>query len=255
VEGEDALFDGVGGDEAVDGDGAVLADAVCAVGGLLFDGGVPPGVEEDDVVGGGEVEAEAAGLEGDEEEVALAALEGVDEAFAFGGGGGAVEVEVWEGGGVEGAADDGEEVGELGEYEGAVSVFAEVGEEVEEGVELGGGGLRLGAEDEGWVAAVAAESGELGEDGDAVLCGVALKGVKGGGGRGGERCPPRGRGATFGGRRRRRGSRATETERLRAPGAASRTGRPGRELGTRRWGDSWTWRRSYSWRMGKKQGF
>jgi hypothetical protein len=63
LEFEDAVLDGVLGDEAVDEHGAVLADAVGAVGGLIFDGGVPPGVEQEDVVGGGEVEAGAAGLE------------------------------------------------------------------------------------------------------------------------------------------------------------------------------------------------
>jgi hypothetical protein len=60
---EDALLDGVLRDEAVDDHRLVLADAVGAVGGLIFDGGVPPRVEQEDVVGGGEVEAGAAGLE------------------------------------------------------------------------------------------------------------------------------------------------------------------------------------------------
>ena len=39
----DLLLDGVLGDQPVDGDGALLADAVGAVGGLVFHGGVPPG--------------------------------------------------------------------------------------------------------------------------------------------------------------------------------------------------------------------
>ena len=41
----------------MDEDGAVLADAVGAVGGLVFDRGVPPGVEKEDVVGGCQVQA------------------------------------------------------------------------------------------------------------------------------------------------------------------------------------------------------
>jgi hypothetical protein len=57
VKAEYFLFDGVGRDEAVDGDGTRLAHAVGAVGGLVLDGGIPPGVEVDDVVGRREVEA------------------------------------------------------------------------------------------------------------------------------------------------------------------------------------------------------
>jgi energy-coupling factor transporter ATP-binding protein EcfA2 len=49
----DALFDGVLAEEFVDEDRFVLADAVGAVGGLGFGGGVPPGVVVDDGVGGG----------------------------------------------------------------------------------------------------------------------------------------------------------------------------------------------------------
>jgi hypothetical protein len=48
--------------------GLGLAEAVGAVGGLVFDGGVPPRVVVDHRVGGGEVEADAAGLEADEED-------------------------------------------------------------------------------------------------------------------------------------------------------------------------------------------
>ena len=45
-----------------------LADPVGAVGGLLLDGGVPPAVEVDHVVGAGEVEPGAAGLERQQED-------------------------------------------------------------------------------------------------------------------------------------------------------------------------------------------
>ena len=48
----DAVFDGAITDELVDKDGFVLADAVGAVGSLIFGGGVPPRVEMDDGVGG-----------------------------------------------------------------------------------------------------------------------------------------------------------------------------------------------------------
>ena len=63
VETENLLFDGVFGNEVIDGDLLLLADAVGAVGGLLFDGRIPPGVKVDDVIGPSEVEAEAARLE------------------------------------------------------------------------------------------------------------------------------------------------------------------------------------------------
>ena len=50
---QDALLDRVLGDDAVGEDGARLADPMRAVNRLGFDGGVPPGVEEINVAGGG----------------------------------------------------------------------------------------------------------------------------------------------------------------------------------------------------------
>lgn len=79
---DDAFFDGALADEFVDEDGFGLADAVCAVGGLGFDGWVPPGVVVDDGVCGGEVEADAAGFEADEEEGDFAVLELLDGGVA-----------------------------------------------------------------------------------------------------------------------------------------------------------------------------
>jgi hypothetical protein len=64
----DFFFDGAGRDEAVSVDGAGLADAVGAVDGLRFDGGVPPGIVKNDVAGGGEIEAGAGGAEAEEED-------------------------------------------------------------------------------------------------------------------------------------------------------------------------------------------
>ena len=62
----DALLKGVLGDEAVDKDVLVLANAVGTVGGLSLDGGIPPEVVVDDMAGGGEVETGAGGLEREE---------------------------------------------------------------------------------------------------------------------------------------------------------------------------------------------
>jgi hypothetical protein len=53
LEFEDAVLDGAAADEFVDEDGLGLADAVGAVGRLVFGGGIPPGVVVDDGVGGG----------------------------------------------------------------------------------------------------------------------------------------------------------------------------------------------------------
>ena len=79
-QGVDFFLDGAAADELVDEDVALLADAEGAVGGLVLDGRVPPAVEVDDVRGGGQVQAGAAGLEReDEERRAVVALESVDE--------------------------------------------------------------------------------------------------------------------------------------------------------------------------------
>ena len=48
-----------------------LADPVRAVDGLGLDGRVPPGVEQVDIFGGGQVQAQAAGLEADQEDRAV----------------------------------------------------------------------------------------------------------------------------------------------------------------------------------------
>lgn len=49
------------------GDHAGLADAVGVVGGLVFDRGIPPGIELIYRIGAGEVEADAARFETDQE--------------------------------------------------------------------------------------------------------------------------------------------------------------------------------------------
>ena len=134
---QDFFLDGAFGDQAVGEDVAGLADAVGAVDGLGFDGGVPPGVEQEDVVGAGEVEAEAAGLEADQEEPGVGiVLELLDGRFAVAGF--AVEIGVADGvpAVVEAFADDGQEAGELGEDQGLVAF-------VEDFVELRRRGCRV----------------------------------------------------------------------------------------------------------------
>jgi hypothetical protein len=68
LQGQHLLLDGAARDELDAVDGALLADAVGAVGGLVLDGRVPPGVEVDDHVRAGQVQARAAGLEADQEQ-------------------------------------------------------------------------------------------------------------------------------------------------------------------------------------------
>src|SRR5690606_20078931 len=53
------LLDGVFDDQSVDQDGFVLPDAVGAIGGLVFDGGIPPRIVVDDGIRLGEGETAA----------------------------------------------------------------------------------------------------------------------------------------------------------------------------------------------------
>ena len=65
----DAVLEGTGADQLVDVDIPGLADAEGPVGGLVLHGGVPPPVVVNHVVGPWQVEAGAAGLEGQDEDL------------------------------------------------------------------------------------------------------------------------------------------------------------------------------------------
>jgi hypothetical protein len=65
---QDLLLDCIAGDDAAGEDGPGLADAVGAVDGLGLDGGVPPRIEQVDVVGGGQVEPQPSRFQADQEE-------------------------------------------------------------------------------------------------------------------------------------------------------------------------------------------
>ena len=83
---EHFFFDRVLGDQAIREDLAGLADAVGAVDGLRFDRGVPPGIEQEDVIGRGQIQAEAAGFQADEEQLAVRiVLELLDARLAIAG--------------------------------------------------------------------------------------------------------------------------------------------------------------------------
>lgn len=124
VEREDLLFDGIFGDQSVDGHGAELAESVGSVGGLVFDGWVPPGVHVDDVIGGREVESGAPCFEGDEEQVTVSGLEGIDGFLPFGGWGSTVEVLVFDSDAVERFTQQAQVLDELAEDQRAVFAFA-----------------------------------------------------------------------------------------------------------------------------------
>jgi hypothetical protein len=60
---ENLFFDRIFADEAENKDVVLLAYAMSATHGLVFDGRVPPVVEQDDTVGRGEVETKATSLQ------------------------------------------------------------------------------------------------------------------------------------------------------------------------------------------------
>ena len=62
---EDLLFDRVFRNDFACKDMACLADAIGAVDGLCFRGGIPPWIKQEDVIGGREIEADADRLEAD----------------------------------------------------------------------------------------------------------------------------------------------------------------------------------------------
>ena len=151
------------GHQPVDGDRPRLADAMRAAHRLILGRGVPPRVGDHHVVGGGQVEPEAAGLEADQEQVALAGLERGDAARALAGRRGAVEILVAMPAASSGCAQEREEVDELAEHQRLVAVRRQLGGELGERLHLGADDAELGA-DEARIARRAAQPGELRED-------------------------------------------------------------------------------------------
>src|SRR5699024_2883632 len=76
---QNLLLDRILGDEAIDHDAACLSDPMRAVDRLGLGRRVPPRVEQKHIVGLGEGETEAAGLEADEEHGSAAGAEGLDD--------------------------------------------------------------------------------------------------------------------------------------------------------------------------------
>jgi hypothetical protein len=87
----DLFLNGAAGNQAIDGHRFLLADAVSPVRGLVLYCRVPPGVQVDDVISRGEVQAQSSGPQADQEKIALALLEGSYPGLAQPGRGGAIE--------------------------------------------------------------------------------------------------------------------------------------------------------------------
>ena len=68
---QNAFFDRVFCDKPVSEDMARLADPVRSVDGLAFYSGIPPGIEEKDIIGCCQVQAKPSGFEADQEQRAL----------------------------------------------------------------------------------------------------------------------------------------------------------------------------------------
>jgi len=84
VERHDLFFDGSLRHQAIDRDRSILTHAMCAGGCLIFDRGVPPGIQMNHIIGGGQVQPRPAGLKTDEEDFTFARLKGFNGAFTQG---------------------------------------------------------------------------------------------------------------------------------------------------------------------------
>ena len=138
MESADFFLHRVSRDQAVGHHLVFLADAVRAVDGLRFDGGIPPRVEEDDVARGGQVQAGAGGFEREQENGdRRVGLEFIDEGLAVFRLAG--EEEVRDAAGGEFDADEFQHRDELGEDQNFVPLGHEGFEGVEERFELRAG--------------------------------------------------------------------------------------------------------------------
>ncbi len=131
----DLLFDRVFGNETVDHDVSRLPDAVSAIDRLCFGGWVPPGIEDEAVVGLGEIETEATSLEADQKDGHCARLELLQDFTAIARR--TVEVAVGDALCVESGAHRTEESGELTEDQRTVPAGDDVVQLLDESVDLG----------------------------------------------------------------------------------------------------------------------
>ena len=145
----------------------VLTDPVGPVDGLGLGGRVPPGVEDVDVVGLGQRQPHAAGLEADQEHRSGTPAEGVDHRLAVPGA--PVEVDRGDPLGRESVADPAEERGERAEDQRLVALGRHLGQLVDEQVDLGRADPVVLGVDQGGVESELAQLGERTEDGYPVV--------------------------------------------------------------------------------------
>ena len=148
--------------ELVDGHRSRLADAMGAIGGLLFDRRVPPRIEMDDVVGSGQVDADATGLEAEQEHLALAALKCGHRFIACFLRRAAIEILVVDAFLVEARAHQTEKIDELRKHQGTMTVVGEFLHQLDQLFEFGTGYLQLGRDQIG-MAGSAPQTGDFGE--------------------------------------------------------------------------------------------
>src|SRR5204863_8003375 len=158
---QDFVFDCVAGDQLVGSDDTGLSDAMGAVGGLRLDGGIPPGIEMNNGVGGGEIQADAARFQADQKNwnrgIALEAIHDFLPLF-----GRAVEIAEWNLQLLQAFANEMQHRDELTEDEDAVFAVDRFLEEFVEEIELGGGLFLIDA-DEAQIATDLAQTEQTSE--------------------------------------------------------------------------------------------
>ena len=141
------------------------------VDGLRLGRGVPPGVEQEAVVGVGEVQPEPARLEADQEDRGGAVLEAPHDRGPVAGA--AVEVAVRDALGLQPLADLAEEPGELAEHQSPVPAAGHLLQLAEQRVDLGGRQAGVGIIDQSGVQAQLTQHGQRAENREAVGVHVA----------------------------------------------------------------------------------
>ena len=148
----------------------VLPNPVGTVDRLGLGRGVPPRVEEEDIVGLGQGQPEPAGLERHEEHRPLARPERRDGLLALAGA--PVEVGIADPLGIQPRSDRREEPGELAEHQGLMPLSEHRGEQLEQRIDLGRPDPRMGRVVEHRVEAQPPHPGERPQDGDPVALGI-----------------------------------------------------------------------------------
>ena len=137
MEFEDPFLHGVEGDQAVDNHRPGLTDPVGAIGCLILHGGVPPGVEQEDVVRRSEIQSGPARAQGDQHDrCPLGRVEAGDHPRPVPGG--TVETFKSDPRRIQGGFDPVQERSPLGKNQGLVALFEGLAQAFHEKIHLGG---------------------------------------------------------------------------------------------------------------------